>query len=96
MKRDNKPSFKRNTKKKVCPFCEKNIVDIDYIVLFKNADKAEKSYDRNSGERRARYVSESGKIMPRRTTGVCVRHQVDLASAVKRARIMALLPFKGE
>lgn len=94
-KDNNKSSFKRAPKKKVCPFCDKGIIDIDYIELFKNAEKSsEKSY--GNGDRRVRYVSESGKIMPRRTTGVCVRHQIDLASAVKRARIMALLPFKGE
>jgi small subunit ribosomal protein S18 len=43
-----------------------------------------------------RYVSDEGKIRPRRQTGVCARHQRELARAVKRARHMALLPFSGE
>ena len=43
-----------------------------------------------------KYVSENGKILPRRMTGVCAKHQRVLATAVKRARITDLLPFKGE
>lgn len=43
-----------------------------------------------------RYVTEKGKILPRRQTGTCSLHQRELAVAIKRARIMALLPFKGE
>ena len=43
-----------------------------------------------------RYVSDEGKIRPRRQTGVCAKHQRELARAVKRARHMALLPFSGE
>ena len=43
-----------------------------------------------------KYITEKGKILPRRQTGVCARHQRELAIAIKRARIMALLPFKGE
>ena len=43
-----------------------------------------------------RYVSDEGKIRPRRQTGVCARHQRELARAIKRARHMALLPFSGE
>jgi len=44
----------------------------------------------------ARFVSEKGKIIPRRQTGTCARHQRELALAIKRARFMALLPYKGE
>ncbi len=40
-----------------------------------------------------RYITERGKILPRRITGTCARHQRDLAVAIKRARILALLPF---
>ena len=40
--------------------------------------------------------AEKGKILPRRQTGVCAEHQRELTEAIKRARIMALLPFKGE
>lgn len=43
-----------------------------------------------------RYVSDDGKIRPRRQTGVCAKHQRELAVAIKRARHIALLPFNGE
>lgn len=83
-------------KKKVCPFCKRKIDSIDYIALAKEIEKnSEKSYERGA-ERHPRYITEAGKIIPRRTSGLCVRHQIDLASAVKQARIMALLPFKAE
>ncbi len=41
-----------------------------------------------------RYMTEKGKIIPRRTTGVCAKHQRELQNAIKRARVMALLPYK--
>jgi small subunit ribosomal protein S18 len=41
----------------------------------------------------SRFISEKGKILPRRSTGLCAKHQRQLARAIKRARIMALLPF---
>ena len=41
-----------------------------------------------------RYITEKGKIIPRRTTGVCACHQRELTTAIKRARVMALLPYK--
>lgn len=88
--------YRRAPKKKVCAFCANKVGTIDYIALVKDIEKnSEKSFDRN-GDRRPRYVAENGKIIPRRTSGVCVKHQRDLAAAIKRARIMALLPFKGE
>lgn len=43
-----------------------------------------------------RFVSDEGKIRPRRQTGICAKHQRELAQAVKRARHLALLPFSGE
>jgi len=43
-----------------------------------------------------RYVTDEGKIRPRRQTGVCAKHQRELARAVKRARHIALLPYAGE
>ena len=46
-------------------------------------------------ERLKKYISESGKIFPRRITGACAKHQRLLARAIKRARIIALLPFVG-
>lgn len=88
--------YNRVPKRRVCSFCANKVDDIDYIALVKEMEKnSEKSYDRN-GERRPRYIAENGKIIPRRTSGVCVKHQRLLAQAIKRARVMGLLPFKGE
>ena len=97
MNKENKTNgYRRAPKKKVCAFCANKVDAIDYIALVKDIEKNnDKSFDRN-GDRRPRYVAENGKIIPRRTSGVCVKHQRDLAAAIKRARIMALLPFKGE
>ncbi len=67
-------------RKKVCAFCVDNIKDIDY----KEVDKLRK------------FLSERGKILPRRITGNCAKHQRQLTRAIKRARIMALLPFVVE
>ncbi len=43
-----------------------------------------------------KFVSESGKILPRRITGNCARHQIELTSAIKRARHLALMPYVAE
>lgn len=67
-------------KKKVCAFCVDKNNTIDY----------------KDGNKLKRYITENGKILPRRQTGVCARHQRELAVAIKRARVMAILPFKGE
>ena len=72
--------FKKTSKKKVCSFCVDKVSEIDY----KDVNKLK------------RYITEKGKILPRRQTGVCAAHQRELTEAIKRARIMALLPFKGE
>lgn len=89
-------NYKRAPRRKVCPFCANKADEIDYIALAKEIEKnGEKTYERN-GDRKPRFVAENGKIIPRRTTGVCVRHQRLLAQAIKRARFMALLPYKGE
>ena len=66
-------------RKKVCKFCVERIEDINY-----------KDY-RMLGQ----FVAESGKIVPRRLTGVCAPHQHRLSSAIKQARNIALLPFAG-
>lgn len=96
IKNNKSASYKRAPKKKVCAFCANKVEDVDYIALVKDMEKnSDKSFDRN-GDRRPRYVAEDGKIIPRRTSGVCVKHQRLLAQAIKRARIMGLLPFKGE
>ena len=52
--------------------------------------------DYKDANRLRRFITEKGKILPRRQTGVCAEHQRELALAIKRARIMALLPFQGE
>ena len=65
---------------KICAFCTDKNLKIDY----KNADMLR------------RYVTEEGKIRPRRQTGTCAKHQRELAGAVKRARQIALLPFVYE
>ena len=75
-----KKVIKRVPRKKVCAFCQGKIDAIDY----KDIATLKK------------YVTEGGQILPRRMTGVCAKHQRVLASAIKRARITDLLPFKGE
>ena len=70
-----------NTKKiKVCKFCENK----DFDFNFKNQKKL-----------RA-YITERGKIIPRRMSGTCAKHQRKLTQAIKRARYMAILPFTSE
>lgn len=70
----------RRTKKKVCMFCVDKVESIDY----KDTAKLR------------RYVSERGKIVPRRISGNCAKHQRQLTIAIKRARTIALLPFVAE
>ena len=81
MDKEQKP-FRNNIRrrKKVCAFCAEKVEFIDY----KNADKLKK------------YVSERGKILPRRVMGTCARHQRELTTAIKRARQVALLPYDAE
>ena len=71
---------RKQGRKKVCAFCVEKAEKIDY----KDVAKLKK------------YVTEKGKMLPRRMTGVCAKHQRALSEAVKKARIVALLPFKGE
>ena len=70
----------RKPKRKVCAYCADKNLEIDY----KQVDK------------RKKYVSEKGKILPRRVTGLCAKHQRELTIAIKRARAIALLPFTLE
>ncbi len=70
----------RKPKKKVCSFCVDKVENIDY----KDVAKLR------------RYVTERGKILPRRISGNCARHQRRLTLAIKRARNIALLPFTAE
>ena len=67
-------------KKRTCRFCDAKDIYIDY--------KNEK--------RLSRCVSEQGRIIPRRITGTCAKHQRQLTVAIKRARHMALLPFVAD
>ena len=67
-------------RKKVCQFC---------------ADKTER-IDYKDVEKLRRYVTERGKIVPRRISGNCAKHQRQLTTAIKRARQIALLPFVAE
>ena len=75
-----KKVFKKMPRKKVCAFCQDKMDVIDY----KDVNRLKK------------FVTEGGKIIPRRMSGTCAAHQRKVASAIKRARIAALLPFKGE
>ncbi|MGE5472953.1 MAG: 30S ribosomal protein S18 [Ignavibacteriales bacterium] len=70
----------RRMKKKVCSFCIDKIESIEY----KDVGKLRK------------YISERGKILPRRISGNCAKHQRQLTMAIKRARHIALLPFTAE
>jgi small subunit ribosomal protein S18 len=64
----------------VCQFCVDHVRDIDY----------------KDASRLRRYLSDRGKIEPRRKTGTCAKHQRRLAIALKRARHMAMLPFTAD
>ena len=70
----------RKPKRKVCAYC----ADKNLVIDYKQVDKLKK------------YVSEKGKILPRRVTGLCAKHQRDLTIAINRARHIALLPFTME
>lgn len=72
--------YKKTSRKKVCAFCEEKVEYIDY----KDVNKLR------------RYITEKGKIVPRRQTGTCAKHQRELTTAIKRARFMALIPYVGE
>jgi small subunit ribosomal protein S18 len=71
---------RRFHRRKVCRFC----VNKDEYIDYKDA------------RRLGRFVSDRGKMLPRRVTGCCARHQRMLTRAIKRARTIALLPFKAD
>ncbi|MBQ3069865.1 MAG: 30S ribosomal protein S18 [Clostridia bacterium] len=75
--RPERPRNGRKGRRKVCRFCADKIETIDY------KDVA----------RLRNFVSERAKILPRRVTGTCARHQRELTVAIKRARQIALMPF---
>ena len=70
----------RRPRRKVCAFC---VDKMDYI-------------DYKDVNRLRRYMTERGKIMPRRMSGTCAKHQRYLAMAIMRARVMALLPYVSD
>ncbi len=65
---------------KVCRFCEAKVKYIDY----KDDKKLQK------------FITEQGKIIPRRITGTCAKHHRELTTAIKRARAIAVLPYVSE
>lgn len=69
--------MRRKARKKTCQFCVDKVTAIDY----KDVAKLR------------RYLTERAKIVPRRMSGTCAKHQRQLTTAIKRARIIALLPF---
>ena len=70
----------RKAKKRVCAFCVDKVQHIDYKDVV----------------RLRKFTSERGKILPRRMTGTCAKQQRQLSSAIKRARVIALLPYVSE
>jgi small subunit ribosomal protein S18 len=74
-----KPEFRRRRfgRRKVCPFCADKTLYIDY----------------KTPSMLKRFITERGRIVPRRISGVCAAHQRQLQEAVKRARMVALMPF---
>lgn len=78
--RNDKMGMRRKPRKKVCQFCQEKATHIDY----KDLGKLKK------------YTSERGKILPRRITGACAKHQRMITRAIKRARTIALLPYVSE
>ena len=83
---------KRAPKKKVCTFCVEHAESIDY----KDAAKLRRFTTEKGAAKLRRFTTEKGKILPRRMSGVCAKHQRLLATAIKRARVMALLPYKAD
>ena len=67
-------------RRKVCVFCADKLATIDY----KDTSRLKK------------FMTERGKIMPRRMSGTCAKHQRELAMAIKRSRVVALIPYVAE
>ena len=80
MEREDRPQRNRKPRRKVCQFCVDKVEFIDYKEVAK----------------RRRVVSERAKILPRRITGTCAKHQRELTVAIKRARHIALIPYTTE
>ena len=67
-------------KKRICRFCEEKVTYIDF----------------RDDKKLMRFTTEQGKIIPRRTSGTCAKHQRQLVRAIKRARHLALIPYIAE
>ncbi len=80
MEREKNYRPNRKPRRKVCAFCVDKVTEIDY----KDIGKLRK------------YISERAKILPRRVTGTCAKHQRQLTVAIKRARVIALLPYVSD
>ena len=78
--RSERPAREVRRRRKVCQFCADKVESIDY----KDTAKLRK------------FVSDRGKILPRRMTGTCADHQRELTEAIKRARHIALLPYTAD
>lgn len=78
--RGGRPMRPRRGRRKICIFCADHIENIDY----KDVNMLKK------------FVSEQGKILPKRMSGACAKHQRALTIAIKRARHLALMPYSGE
>ena len=76
----NKAGGPRKGRRKVCVFCVEKVEEIDYKDV----------------TRLKRFTSERAKILPRRGTGTCAKHQRELTTAIKRARHVALLPYSAD
>lgn len=77
---EDRPSRSRFQRRKFCRLCAEKIALLDY----------------KEAERLGKFLTEKGKIIPRRITGNCAKHQRSLTRAIKRARHTALLPFQAE
>jgi small subunit ribosomal protein S18 len=77
---DNQFRKRRKRRPKVCHYCVDKIDHVDY----------------KESEKLRRYITDRGKIIPRRVTGTCAKHQRQLTRAIKRARFLALLPFTSD
>ncbi len=81
MNKDYDDDFKvRKVRKKACPLCSDKNLVLDY----KNPEQLRK------------FVNEKGKILPRRTTGACAKHQRDITTTVNRCRHIAMLPYSQD
>ncbi len=74
------PDRRRPLRRKVCRFCAERLDTIDF----------------RDTMRLAKFTSERGKILPRRVSGSCAHHQRQLAQAIKRARVISILPYSAE